>query len=1155
MDNNFTHLHFHTSYSFLDGYNPIDRAVARVKELGMTACAITDHNHLAGIPQFVDECKAQGIKPIIGYEGYFTPDITIASKSAEERRDYAIEGAIEAGAVTQEQVDQAFSKKNRKGWMTMSELKEAIAPYTYDMHQFHILYLAKNQTGWNNLIKLQSESARLCTYNGRFLADFELIKKYSEGIICTTACIGSYPSRMIEEGDFESAELYITEMKNIFGDDFYLEIQPLNIEKQWHTNYFYIQMSQKHEIKLVAANDVHYTLKEDYDDHDTMLCIGLNQYKTEEAARKIYEKKNGSDKNFVYNRMRYDEEFWIKSRDEMDLCFRRQTESSPQLTSVPEWNAIWQAALDETNRVADKVTDDILIGSKTPLFPKVKVPNGLSAEDYLTMISFNGLYQYLASHPECNKSEYEQRLTEELNIINPKGFAPYMLTVREYANWADTHGCPVGPGRGSAAGSLVLFCTGITKNIDPIKNQLWFSRFLTADRKEVPDIDLDFSWEQRDSVIEHLEDYYGKDHVAHIGTYTTMGVKNGLSDVGRVMGEDFGKMKRISKILDEINDAPGASFKDYDKMKDGNTSEQDAWRRFRDLEEENPELFRLARAFEGTPRNTGVHASGILVTPEPITNYFPVHYVDGVAVTYYDGPTCEHYDTVKLDILGLKNLSIIKKCLNNIDSDMTFNDLYDAIDINDSKIYKYLADKHTDAVFQLESNMMKGIIGDIKPTGFEDIVVINSVGRPGPLAANMPQDYAARKNGKQDIQYPIKGCEDILKSTLGTIPYQEQLMAISKKIAGFDDMQADSLTRKTVAKKKVAMMPMLIRCHIYGKKNCEGPEGWEDDMNAPWYDPKGKYGGEIEGAVNRGYTPDEVLHYFNVIEKFSSYCFNRSHAACYSYIGLMTAYLKYYYPIEYMAAVLSMAPTDTDPKKNKRAAYLTIAEKEMKIPVEHPDINKSGLDFTPSDGKILYGLGSIKGVGEKALPDIMANAPYESLEDAMNRIPSKAFSKTIATRLVMAGAFDFEDSNRYKMLNRLMKLRIAKKKEREKDVTFYDEDKFDNDVIVEMETAALGVAVSVKPWWDSIDEGELIVEDGFIVDPHERNDKNGNLMAFPELIINNCKIRGVMFSSAYRKVAIQVQEYYTNKNFTWNITGKKDDRGQLKISKIELNAG
>lgn len=836
----FIHLHFHTSYSFLDGYNPIDKAVARIKELGMTACAITDHNTLGGIPIWKEECEKQGIKPILGVESYFNTNIKEAAKPIAERKQDALEKAIKAGVTTEEAAKKLKTK----------ELAEIIEPFMHDMRQFHILFIAKNLVGWRNLVKLQSEAARLCTFNGRYLTDMDLIHKYHEGIICSNACISSYSSRMLQEGKRELAEQYIVDMKKIFGEDFYLEIQPLDIDKQHATNLFYMEMAEKHNIKVIATNDVHYTRKEDADDHDTLLCIGTGKLK--------------SDKN----RMRYSLDFWIKSEEEMIESFQKQ---SSTMEASEKYNEFWKQALENTAEIAAKCEENIPLGSDKPLFPKVKVPFDFSPEDYLTKISWKGLYQYLSKHPECDKSEYEKRLAEELNVINPKGFAPYMLTVQEFINWADANGIVTGSGRGSAAGSLCLFCIGVTKNIDPIKNKLIFSRFLTADRKDPPDIDSDIQWECRGDVIQHLKDYYGEDHVSHIGTYSQMGVKSGLKDVCRVLELPFKESNNLTSAIDEINDDPGIKFKDLDEMKNGDENTYRAWEKFDVLEKKYPEIFRLARAFEGTPRNQGVHASGILVTPIPVSDMFPVRYKDNVAIALWTGPQLEENKSIKIDLLGLKTLDIVQKAIDFIPNIKSIDELYKKADINDENIWKYIASKETDAIFQIESGMMKGIVNEIKPTCFNDLGAIVSIGRPGPLGVGANKLYAEVKSGKRPITYPIRGCEDILNETYGITIYQEQLMYISKKVAGFDDMQADSITRKILGKKKVEMMPMMKRCHIYGKRNCEGPDGWEKDDKAPWYDPKGKYGNEIPGGLSKGYTEQEILEYFSKIEAFAHY--------------------------------------------------------------------------------------------------------------------------------------------------------------------------------------------------------------------------------------------------------------------------------------------
>lgn len=775
----FVHLHFHTSYSFLDGYNPIKKAVSRIKELGMSACAITDHNSLAGIPEFQTECINNNIKPILGLEGYYTWDIKECSKTLEERQADALNRAIEAGVLPDNYLETKHKKK---------DYLETIKDYMYDTKQYHIILLAINQIGWHNLVKLQSEASRLCTFNGRFLCDNTLLRKYNEGIICQSACIGSPMAQLLINNRIEEAEQLILEWKDIFKDRFYLEIQPLNIPEQRLVNLKYMELCKKHNINPVATNDVHWTNYSDYEDHDTLLCIGTNK------------KKNDA------NRMKYSNDFWIKSKEEMISSFNNQLKTINEEYKNQYNNSyidFYMEALNNTNVIANRIDNNIKLGSGKPLFSDVKVPHNLTPEQYLRLLAWNGLYKYLSNNKELDTRIYEKRLAFELDIIINKGFAPYIIAVYEYTNWAKTHDCPIGPGRGSAAGSLVLFSIGITNNIDPIKYNLLFSRFLTKDRTAPPDIDIDFDYNNRDNVIVHLEEYYGKEKVAHIGTYTTMGVKSGLKDVGRVLDMPFDLVNnQICKKIDEINiDKTTPTFKDYDSLKDGNDNEQKQWVEFNKLEKQNKELFRLARAFEGIPRNFGVHASGILVTPCDVNDYVPTRLDKntGVTITLYTGPQLEEYNFIKYDILGLKTISIIQDTLKLINEELSIENLYDCVDITDSQLYEYISDKNTDAMFQIESNLMKKIIDEIKPTEFNDIVAINAIARPGPISVGMDKEYANVKNGIENIKFPLKGIDNILKETYGTILYQEQLMAISKQVSGFNDGQADSITRKIIA--------------------------------------------------------------------------------------------------------------------------------------------------------------------------------------------------------------------------------------------------------------------------------------------------------------------------------------------------------------------
>ena len=708
---NFTHLHLHTSYSVLDGMCKLDELVARAKELGMKSLAITDHNHLGGTYQFQKICKDNGIKPILGVESYYTDDTSILSLPSDDRNKLGADKALENNAITQEEYDVLIKKKTSKN-IKKTDVKKKIAPFLYSTKQYHIIFLAMNQKGWHNLIKLQSESAEKCTFNGRFLCDNKLIKQYNEGIICSTACIANRVARYINSNEEDKAEELLMEWYGIFKERLYLEIQPLAIKEQAKVNAFYVKMHNKYHIPMIATNDVHYVRKEDHDDHDTLLCIGTNAYKDE------------------YNRMRYTNDFWLRSYEEMLEYFEEQSVIFNDILPENYMEYVYEA-LDNTNKVSDKIDPDIKIGSDVPLIPQVKLPEGKTAEKVLSMRCWQELYK-LASRDEYvmqNLNKYEARLKEELDVINPKGFASYLLVVDEMISWSNANGIPTGPGRGSAAGSLCLYLLGITKIVDPIKNGLFFSRFLTKDRTSPPDIDTDYAWSGRDRVTHHLEDYYGADHVAHIGTYTIMGVKSGLKDIGRVLRIPFDTMNGITKQLDEILDIPQPKFKDFDNLKESdNPNDIEAWKKFDKLEQKNEEIFRLARRFEGLHRNFGVHASGILAMPIPVNEMVPTRIADGVRVALYTGPELEELQLLKIDELGLKTIDLIQWTLKHIDPSLTMEDLYKKIDLNDHNIYDMLIDKKTDAVFQLESDMFKGIISNIKPDNLNDISAITSLG-------------------------------------------------------------------------------------------------------------------------------------------------------------------------------------------------------------------------------------------------------------------------------------------------------------------------------------------------------------------------------------------------------------------------------------------
>lgn len=1119
---NFVHLHVHDTGSFLDGMCKIPDLIKRTKELGMTAIAETNHNHIGLCYEFQKQCKAQGIKPILGGELYYTWDTNIASLPIEDRRKTAFEAMMKDIMEEEKaEIDKIVAKSGLSDKTIKKIFKDnkKLKQYEYDIKQYHILFLAMNQKGWNNLVKLQSEAALKCTYNGRFLCDTEMIRKYNEGLIMTVACIGSAPASLIIDKKEDEAKKLIQEWHDIFQDRFYLEIQPLNIDKQRKVNHAYFRWSKELDIKTVATNDVHYILKEDHEDHDTLLCIGTGSFKS------------------TPNRMRYSNDFWLKTLDEMSEGFAEQAFSMTEEELLKDENEVNEyikfctEALDETNKVADRVSEDIQISSGTYLFPKIKIPGGITPEDYLALKSYKGLYDYYKKTPDIDLALYEKQLSKELDIIIKKGFASYMLIVAEYIEWAGKQGIMIGPGRGSAAGSLILFCLGITKMVDPIKYNLLFSRFLTMDRTGMPDIDVDVDYYGRPDVLKHLEDYYGKKNVCHIGTYTIMGVKSGLKDVGRVLAIDFDTMNKISKEIDSIMDKPQPKFSDFDNLQNGDENDKVAYKRFSQLEEANKEIFRLARKFEGTHRGFGVHASGILVMPCEVTDYFPIRVAnDGSVTALFTGVELDECGSVKLDVLGLKNLSLIQNVLNHIG--LSLEEFYEKVDIADPAIYELVRERKTDGIFQLESDLFKATIKEMQPTEIHDIIALTALCRPGPLSAKMHLMYAHRKNGIEDISYPIRGCESFLKQTYGVICYQEQLMQVSKTVSGFDDGQADSLTRKVTAKKRLDQMEMLRRCHFYGKRNCEGPEGWEDDANAPWYDPKAKYGREICGAVVNGYTVEEMDSYWQSILGFASYAFNLSHASTYSYISVLELWLKKYYPVEYMAALLSIQDNE-----ESRSKYINICRK-MGIKIKCPDINISENTFTPNKDSILYSLNSIKNVGEKALEQIFANKPYSSLKDLLEKIPKKVLNKRVVENLIKAGALDSINTNRYTLMNEFRTLRKINEEPLEESL-------YIPDICDKYEEESLGVCVTNIPYWNMIRTGERVVSNGTVKSIRKHTDKKGKEMAFISVVIEKCTIRGIVFSKAYNKAKEILQEGNECLFF-----GNKDEKDELIISKI-----
>ena len=1091
---NLVHLHVHTQYSLLDGYAKIKDIVAKAKENNMPAVAITDHGTLAGIYEFASECKAEGIKPLIGCEIYQTHDTTKIVLSKDERDAIAWQAFLEANEKTEED----YKKTTKKAKM------ELCKDFAYDTKGYHLILIAKNQTGLNNLIRLVSEANDRAMFNGRGHADYALLEKYSEGLICTTACISSMFNHNLRLGNTEVAMEHLNKLHEIFGEDLYLEIQPLAWQEQKQINKEVIRIALEYDYKLVASTDVHYTNYEDDYEHDILLCIGTGKLYSDE------------------NRMRYDHEYWFRTCEEMFEGFFTDD-------YTPEEQNAMRSALNNTILLANSVDDNIKVGADTELLPDIEVPEGYNQDTWLSRQCWRNLYMYLAKNNLMDKRKiYEARLKEELHVIRTKGFSGYMLIEQDAIVSGTKAGFGFGPGRGSGAGSLVLFLLGICKGIDPIEYDLLFFRFLTMDRTEMPDIDTDIARADRQEFLDMLCEKYGHDNVSSVGTLTLMGVKNGVKDVMRVLDYSFAESNNVSKALDEIYGEPDLSF---DKLDSFEEDDPEAYAQYKKLEDQYPEVFRLARKFNGCVRNMGVHAGGVVITPTVINDTFPTRTEKGRKVTVWEKNTTERAGGVKYDFLGLATISVIKKTLEFIEKNhgikMTLEELYDDRDIRtDVNIYNMLSEGKTEGVFQFESDLFKGMCKDIKPTCIEDLIAITAIGRPGPLGAGYNKMYANRKNGLEPITYPL-GCDDILNMTYGTMLYQEQLMLMAQKVAGFNGNQSDTYLRKGVGKKKRKLIDLCREWFIYGKPQV-------DD-----------YGDVIEGGVNRGYDEQELIDFWDdVVEGCASYIFNKSHATSYSLLTVITAWLKYYYTEEFFAAHLTYLTND-----DKISMYDEVLTKHHDIKITVPDVSNLSDSYNPSKGKIAYGIGKIKGVGEKAIPTILNAGPYESIADFVEKVneydvsrgSKKTVNKTATIALIKAGAFDsLGETNRFKLINEAYDVR------KDKDERL-DEEQWSKTEAQRMELEVLNTSITHPLVFNNTIDGDYCdLKDCRIVSITEKKDRKGKLMAFVKVLANDIEpVEVIVFASAYIKNMDLFDVRYGD---VIDILGEKDGK-KLKFKK------
>ncbi|WP_320664546.1 DNA polymerase III subunit alpha [Prochlorococcus sp. MIT 1223] len=889
----FVPLHNHSDYSLLDGASQLPKMVGRAKELGMPALALTDHGVMYGSIELFKLCRACDIKPIIGNEMY------------------VVNGSI----------DDPQPKKERR---------------------YHLVVLAKNSVGYRNLVKLTTIS-HLRGMRGRGIfsrpcIDKENLKRYSEGLIISTACLGGEIPQAILRGRSDVAREIASWYKSIFNDDFYLEIQDHGSIEDRIVNVEIVRIARELNIDLIATNDAHYLSKNDVESHDALLCILTGKLVSDEK------------------RLRYTGTEYIKSREEMFTLFSDHLDSK-----------VVRKAIDNTLLVADKVEEYNILGEyKMPQFP---IPDGFNALSYLKKVALDGLKErFNVESPDDIKRDYLNRLEHEISIINQMGFPTYFLVVWDYIRFARNKGIPVGPGRGSAAGSLVAYALNIT-NIDPVENGLLFERFLNPERKSLPDIDTDFCIERRSEVIDYVTKRYGEDKVAQIITFNRMTSKAVLKDVARVLDIPYGDADRLAKLIPVVRgkpaklsamigeDSPNLEFREKYK----NDKEVQKW-------------VDMAIRIEGTNKTFGVHAAGVVIASDSLDKIVPLQRNnDGQIITQYFMEDIESLGLLKMDFLGLKNLTMINKTVELLKTSIGCKLDPDDFPLDDKDTFDLLSRGDLEGIFQLESSGMKNIVKDLKPSSLEDISSILALYRPGPLDAGLIPKFINRKHGKEQIDFPHDLLIPILKDTYGIMVYQEQIMKIAQDLAGYTLGQAD-LLRRAMGKKKIEEMERHRQLFV-------------------------------KGASDKKVDATLANKLFDQMVLFAEYCFNKSHSTAYGAVTYQTAYLKAHYPVAYMASLLTVNSGASD----KVHRYISNCN-SIGIEVLPPDVNTSGIDFTPSNNKILFGLSAIRNLGDNAIKELILarnkDGKFLSLADICDRIPSNSLNRRGLESLIHCGALD-----------------------------------------------------------------------------------------------------------------------------------------------------
>lgn len=927
----FSHLHVHTQFSLLDGAASIKNLYKKAIADKMPALAISDHGNMFGAFEFVKEAynhkNADGtlkVKPIVGCEFYITTDRTRKTFSKEEKDP-----------------------------------------------RHHQILLAKNDTGYKNLVKLTSLGYIEGMYSKYPRIDKQLIHKYHEGLIATTCCLGALvPQTILKKGEAEGENEFKWWL-NIFQEDYYIELQRHGIPDQDKVNLVLLKFAKKYNVKVIASNDSHYVDQQDFNAHDILLCINTGEKQATPALREF------SDDDVMTKNKRFafpNDQFYLKTGEEMTKVFE----------DIPE-------AIDNTNEIVGKI--DLLDLKRDILLPFFEVPANFKTQDeYLEHLTWTGAKdRYKILTPES-----EERLQFELGVIKKMGFAGYFLIVSDFIKAGRDMGVFIGPGRGSAAGSAVAYCVGIT-NIDPIKYNLLFERFLNPERKSMPDIDTDFDDEGRQKVLNYVVQKYGKNQVAQIITYGTMAAKSSIADVARVMDLPIAESRAISKLVPE---RPGinlkrllhAPFTNKEAKKGEISLEEKEQLQGEDIENVkklrelyagdtlHSKILHEAEILEGSVRNTGIHASAIIIAPKDLTDLLPVatSKESELWLTQIEGGSIEEAGVIKMDFLGLKTLSILKTALQLIKQNHDISIKIDDIPLEDEKTYKLYQQGDTNATFQFESPGMQKHLRELKPDKFDDLIAMNALYRPGPMAY-IPE-YIDRKHGKKQVEYDLPDMEEHLKETYGITVYQEQVMLLSQKLAGFSKGDADVL-RKAMGKKQIAVL---------------------NKMKVQF----------VEGATLKGHPKDKLEKIWTDWEAFAQYAFNKSHSTCYAFVAYQTAYLKAHYPSEYMAAVLNHAGSI------EKITFFMEECKRMSLIVLGPDINESQNGFAVNKkGEIRFGFSGLKGVGENAIEHIIEerikHGFYTSMFDLAKRVNPRAANKKSLESLVYSGAFDcFKDITR-----------------------------------------------------------------------------------------------------------------------------------------------